>query len=830
MTETSGSSGAPHELNRLEVLRGLRVATWEIGYAMIWGTLTTGAFLTGFALWLGAGDLGIGVLTAVPTIAGLIQLLSSYFTEKRPERRLLSAWLFTIGRFLWLPILLLPVFIPRASALIPFLLLYSISYVIINIPMPAYLSWMSDLVPPDHRGRYFGKRNMIGGIVGMLVGLPAAWFLDYATKRHHWEAFGFGTLFGIGVFGATLSFIALLRQPEPPKKMGATDTAGGLSGMLAFYKTPLQNKNFVRLMVFNTIFAVAQNFAAPFFTVYALQNLRMDYTWLQIFATMASVASLVSMPLWGYLGDKFGNKPLIAICVFGVFTLPISWLFTSPENHPLTMFLLTELNLAGGLFWAGVGLAQFNLLISMCPPERTSVYVAVMSAVTGVIGGISPLVGSIVMRTTEHWTSNFLGLAWNNFFLVFAITSALRLVALALLRPVADPKAASAREVLEQIGRANPKSWLHIRQLQHTESEELRLQATGALGEAKTRLAVSELQAALTDPSQAVREEAARALGEIGDPAAVDALIVALHDRSAGLTEAAAYALGRIGDRRANAALISVLRAEAGYYTRTDRLLAVRALGELGGPDAADALLRLLEALSPADRADEELAESVVRSLGQVGDERAAPPLAMRLNLPETPRTVRLAVIRSLGELALPESISGLRQALTLVENDPALLPLLSDALARLHDRESAPILVEKLIGLDSVVARKQVAHAIGTLMGQGEVLYGLLSRTDFTRDTAISRLIQEMQRKLRGSRSGGADLGSALDAYMSGSYGDCVRLLDAAACAVPGRSDSETQELCRAVVAKLARLQTESLSTEAALLAILALHGLVIP
>ncbi|HZP84949.1 MAG TPA: hypothetical protein VFB21_25150, partial [Chthonomonadaceae bacterium] len=61
----------PRELNRLEILHGLRISLWEAGFSTVWATLTTGAFLTGFALWLGADSVVMGFLTAIPTFAGL---------------------------------------------------------------------------------------------------------------------------------------------------------------------------------------------------------------------------------------------------------------------------------------------------------------------------------------------------------------------------------------------------------------------------------------------------------------------------------------------------------------------------------------------------------------------------------------------------------------------------------------------------------------------------------------------------------------------------------------------------------------------------------------
>src|SRR5579871_6709503 len=143
---------APRELSRLEILQGLRISTWEGSFSTIHATLTTGAFLTGFALWLGANNLVMGLITAIPTLAGLIQIVASYLAERQPERKTFTAWTATSGRALWLGILLLPLFLPHSAALAGFLALYTLSLILLNIPVPAWTSWMSDLVPPTIAG------------------------------------------------------------------------------------------------------------------------------------------------------------------------------------------------------------------------------------------------------------------------------------------------------------------------------------------------------------------------------------------------------------------------------------------------------------------------------------------------------------------------------------------------------------------------------------------------------------------------------------------------------------------------------------------------------
>ena len=125
----------------------------------------------------------------------------------------------------------------------------------------------------------------------------------------------------------------------------------------------------MRLMRFNVLFGVGQNIAAPFFIAYALGSLKFNYAWLQIFATLASATSLASMPLWGYLGDKFGNKPLMAISVVGTFTLPLFWVIASPAHHDFAAFLIGANNASAGFF---LGRVQPAAIQSADSPESAA--------------------------------------------------------------------------------------------------------------------------------------------------------------------------------------------------------------------------------------------------------------------------------------------------------------------------------------------------------------------------------------------------------------------------------------------------------------------------
>lgn len=798
-------------LNRLEVLRALRISNWEAVYATVHGTLTGGAFQTGFALWLGASNLWMGIASSIPTIAALAQLVSAYFVERAGERRKVTAWFSVLSRLLWIPILLVPVCLPPAARLPAFIALLLVSSLMLHWPIPAFTSWMSDLVPPDHRGRYFGRRNMLAGITAMVVSLPAAWFLDQATKAHRFpEWIGFGVLFGIGALFGFFSFLCLLRQPEPPMAHAAPESGLGIAGVLAFYRTPFADRTFRAFMIFSALFALGQFLAAPFYTVYAIQQLKLDYMWLQILGALASFTAMLAMPLWGYLGDKFGNKPVMVLAVAGVATQPLPWLFCSPAQPTLSIVLLSLNSLVGGVVWSGVGLLQFNMLIDCSPSERRSVYVGALSATTGLLGGLAPVLGGILMNAMEGVRLVVLGHTFVNFHLLFTLNAALRAITLLPLRSVRTSATTAPREVLSQLGGGGVGAFVQLRRLQHGQTEGERLRAAQALSSARTALAVDELIAAMEDPSLNVRVEAAAALGEIGDRRAVEPLCAKLRDPAAGIAIEAVNALGKIGDPSATPDLVTVFRRGE----PAERIAAARALGAVASPEALEALR---SAVADPASPDEVVAASIA-ALSSAQDTAAAPVIATRLD--RSKRTVHIEAIRALGHLGDPGTAEPLLRQLE-AEQDPGVVAHLAVALALLGAREAVGPLLDRIQATDNPIALKQLVHAVGTLLGFGDALYPLLSVDSLACTEAVSRLFREISNaegkdrdRPFGARRRARLIDIALERYLAGDLSAAVLTLGRALGPRLLRADTPLAQTLRwaETRARAGRIRTEEM------------------
>jgi hypothetical protein len=142
--EHPAAAAAPTDgLSRLDVLRGLRVATWEGIWATVWVTLTTGAFQIGFARYLGANDFTLGLLAGLPAAVGLLQIPASLLVERRgASRKSLVAFPALAGRLCWLLILLIPFLFaaPGAAAVAAFVVVLTVSSALLTTAVPAWTS------------------------------------------------------------------------------------------------------------------------------------------------------------------------------------------------------------------------------------------------------------------------------------------------------------------------------------------------------------------------------------------------------------------------------------------------------------------------------------------------------------------------------------------------------------------------------------------------------------------------------------------------------------------------------------------------------------------
>ncbi len=413
-----------------------RISIIEGIFAQFHITLTSGMFLTAFALFLNANPFQMGVLASIPSILAGVGFFSAYFANLIGKRKLPCLWTAVTGRGLFLFFIIALVFDIRLSINTFFVIIFLFN-LLLNFAGNLWLSWMSDLIPRQERGRYFGIRSTIISAVGMVVNYAGGKVLD-ACASHT----AFVIIFSTAVLFSTLGGITLSFQPEP----GFVKKAVHFRDV---FTKPLKDANFLRLIEFVSFWYLFAGIAAPFWVVHMIRNLKMAYSTIAVYGIIAGIASLVFQIFWGKMIDKVKSKPVLAINFVGITFLPFIWLFATP-TFILPIWIDAFLS---GLFWCGINLSLFNILLSLTEEkELKESYFALFSTITGICGFLSSILGGLIAQLLVHFKFEFLGQTFVNFHILFLGTSLFRFISIFLLRRVREKEAYPTLSALQLMG------------------------------------------------------------------------------------------------------------------------------------------------------------------------------------------------------------------------------------------------------------------------------------------------------------------------------------------------------------------------------------------
>ncbi|MFB3896747.1 MAG: MFS transporter [bacterium] len=378
----------------------LRRSIAEGSLAAVMGNLAGGVFLTGFALSFGATEFHIGLLSSLPPLISLVQLFTpSLLRRFGGKRKELTIATIGIARLLWLLLVILPFLFFLHQSNVPLwtiLGIICISTGLNAIGGISWLSWIGELVPRNRFGRYFSSRNLNNGIVGMVTAMAGGIAFDLWKKNTptSYDIFGFAGIFFIGLVFGMLSIFYMKGIPEPGLPMPAKHITPWKEWI-----TPFRDKNFRWFIIARMFWVSSVNIAAPYFSVYMIKNLKLDYSYIQFTNLIATAGALYCMRFWGRLIDHFGNKPLLILSNVMKGFYPLGWLLVTPTDYWIVLPLVQLLC----CFDSGINLSVSNLLLKLSPKGNNTAYLATYTACINLSLAVSPFIGGwMVTRFAQH--------------------------------------------------------------------------------------------------------------------------------------------------------------------------------------------------------------------------------------------------------------------------------------------------------------------------------------------------------------------------------------------------------------------------------------------
>ena len=368
--------------------RGLRLVLYDGVASQAMLTLTGGAFLVAFALQLGASNVQIGLLSAIPTLANVFQLWSIRLVQQYPRRQVV-VYASIFGRAMYFLIAIIP-FFPGISPVAMLLLGTVVLQVNLSVAGGSWTSWMHDLIPRERLGQFFAQRMRWSQTVGIGLSLACAVGLDVFQQQTTNGTLGYVVLFLLGGLAGMVGVGLLAYTPE-----SSIRPAQRRFGELL--RQPFRSVNFRALIIYNALWNFAVNLAAPFFTVYLLQQLNFSITYVIALTTLSQVTTVVALRWWGRYADRYGYKSILSLCAPLYLICILGWTFaTFPDPHRFTLPLLVVLHALMGVATAGTGLSASSIGLKLAPAGEGASYLAVVSFTNALAAGAAPVVGGLL--------------------------------------------------------------------------------------------------------------------------------------------------------------------------------------------------------------------------------------------------------------------------------------------------------------------------------------------------------------------------------------------------------------------------------------------------
>jgi hypothetical protein len=447
------------EISAAERAAGERSLVLDASFASLAGALSGGVILSAFALGAGAGPLAIGVLAAIPFLSQAAQLPAIPFIERVRQRRTIGVLSLTAARVVILLTALLP-FLPAARAQLGGLIAAQIAICgLSSFAACAVNSWLHQLIGRESLGGFFAKRLFWGTALACLGTLAAGWLLDPHAWIERREAFAIAFA-AAGCAGLASSYF-LARAPEPQMTAALKPAA-----MFAALRAPFLDSVFAKVLVFMAAWNVASNLAAPFLTVYLLQQLNLPLATVTSLWVTSQVSNALMIYLWGKLSDRLSNKAILAVALPAYFACMVGLVFADlGDHHALRLLLLYAFHLAMGAASGGIGLAIGNLGLKLAPQGAGTSYLAVQGLVSAAAGGIAPLVAgavaewfaprelSVIIRwVSPNRTADVVVFEFAHWEFLFAISALLGLYVMHALSNIVEGAEISERQVVQQLG------------------------------------------------------------------------------------------------------------------------------------------------------------------------------------------------------------------------------------------------------------------------------------------------------------------------------------------------------------------------------------------
>ena len=409
-------------VSRFNFIMGLLHGMFYSG-GIAFGSSTTilPAFLANFT----ASKVLIGLSSSIAGEIGslgniLPQLFVASKIEHKIHKRPLLRFAITIRALCWGLIALITYLFagnnPSITLWGVFLLLFLFTFMggVANVP---FMDIWGKTISPDLRGRFFGYRQLVGGVLAILSGLVVKFVLNNSKIAFPEN---YALLFLFAFILITISYFALGSVKELITEVHKEQLPfyHFLREALNILRSDANYRKFILIQVLSGAIALS----LPFFVLYAKDILKVKIGMIGIFLSAQMLGLILSNIIWGHLSDFLGSKKIIQLSILSGLSVPL-FVLLLPRSSPNLFVILFVLL---GFFISGRVIGKNSFLLDIAPTKDRPRYISIEGTFRLPVV-FFPLIGGLLI---QHGSYNML----------FAITGLFLLGAFILSFNLEEPR------------------------------------------------------------------------------------------------------------------------------------------------------------------------------------------------------------------------------------------------------------------------------------------------------------------------------------------------------------------------------------------------------
>lgn len=369
------------------VERNIRHLYGEIGWVAILAGIVT--FNAAYALRLGATNVEIGLLSALPALVAILVTIPSGSILALSRRRMvpLLTWSLFINRIGYLLVALVPLLArSQAAAAIAILVIFSAPGHFYNVGWNALIA---DVTPEESRAHVIATRSILWSVVSTVSIFVAGRWLTAVRFPDNYQ-----WLYLVGFMTSMISLYHVSRiqpcqpcQDEPPAE--PVGLAHAMADLLpAIRKEP----QFVRFVINTIAYNIGLWLVGPVYVLYFVRTLDVNEAWLGLNGTVATLAPIAGLYFWQRVITRRGDNPILkrTVMLLGLYPLLIGL-----TRDPQVILIWTALY---GLIAPAVSLSHFSVWIKVIPEDQRPGFMAVYITATNIGAFVLPLLGALMVE------------------------------------------------------------------------------------------------------------------------------------------------------------------------------------------------------------------------------------------------------------------------------------------------------------------------------------------------------------------------------------------------------------------------------------------------